>query len=83
MNNKIKNKKGITLIALVITIVVLAILAGVTINLVIGQEGIIQKAEIAHEKQDAVTANEQVGIAQLSEEADSYISGSRETTEQI
>ena len=39
-----KNNKGITLVALVVTIVVLLILAGVSINLVIGDNGIITKA---------------------------------------
>ena len=39
-----KSTKGITLIALVVTIVVLLILAGVSINLVIGNNGIITKA---------------------------------------
>ena len=39
------NKKGITLIALVVTVVVLIILAGVSINAVIGDDGIIKKAQ--------------------------------------
>ena len=43
--NKLKNKKGITLIALVVTVVVLIILAGVSINAVIGNDGIIKKAQ--------------------------------------
>ena len=43
--NKLKNKKGITLIALVVTVVVLIILAGVSINAVIGDDGIIKKAQ--------------------------------------
>ena len=42
-----KGTRGITLIALVVTIVVLLILAGVSINLVIGQNGIITKAKEA------------------------------------
>ena len=37
------NKKGITLIALVVTVVVLIILAGVSINAVLGDNGIIKK----------------------------------------
>ena len=41
------NSKGITLIALVITIIVLLILAGVTINTLFGQNGIMQKANKA------------------------------------
>ena len=41
---KTKEMKGITLVALVITIVVLLILAGVSINTVLGDDGIIKKA---------------------------------------
>lgn len=41
------NGKGITLIALVVTIVVLLILAGVSINLIVGQNGIIKKTKDA------------------------------------
>lgn len=49
---KMKRKEGITLIALVVTIIVLIILAGVSINLILGQNGIIAKAKegkIKHE----------------------------------
>ena len=47
LNIKTKDKKGITLVALVVTIIVLILLAGVSINLVIGNNGIIAKAQIA------------------------------------
>lgn len=43
----LKGQKGITLVALVITIVVLIILAGVSISLVMGNEGIFQKTKDA------------------------------------
>ena len=48
-----KNKKqsGITLVALVVTIVVLLILAGVSINLVLGENGLITQAKEAKENQ--------------------------------
>lgn len=42
-----KREKGITLIALVITIVVLLVLAGVSINLVVGENGLIEKTKKA------------------------------------
>ena len=45
--NNMKKNKGITLVALVVTIVVLLILAGVSINLVLGNNGIIAKAKDA------------------------------------
>lgn len=42
-----KKENGITLVALVVTIVVLLILAGVSISLVMGQNGVVQKAKDA------------------------------------
>lgn len=47
MKINLKDTKGITLVALVVTIIILIILAGVSINLVIGNSGIIAKAQIA------------------------------------
>ena len=41
----LKNKRGITLIALVITIIILLILASVSLNLVLGDNGIIERAQ--------------------------------------
>ena len=43
--NKRKQEKGITLVALVITIIILLILAGVTINLTLGENGLIKRAK--------------------------------------
>ena len=43
----LKGQKGITLVALVITIIVLLILAGITISLTLGQDGILKRAEEA------------------------------------
>ena len=40
----LKNKSGITLIALIITIIVLLILAGISIALVVGDNGVLTKA---------------------------------------
>ena len=45
-----KEERGITLIALVVTIVVLLILAGITISLVFGSNGVIQKAQDSKER---------------------------------
>ena len=47
-----KSQKGITLVALAVTIVVLLILAGVTIAFVLSDDGVIQSA------QEATTAND-------------------------
>ena len=45
-----KNSKGITLVALVVTIIVLLILAGVSLSLVAGGDGIITRASNAANK---------------------------------
>ena len=45
-----KKEKGITLVALVITIIVLLILAGVTISLTLGDNGLLNRAEKARDK---------------------------------
>ena len=58
MKTKIKQERGITLIALVITIVVLLILAGVSINAIFGDSGIIEKAKDAQNKMDQATQND-------------------------
>ena len=67
MKNKLKEqlkiKKGITLIALVITIIVLLILAGVTIATLTGDNGILTKAQSAKEKNAQKTVEEQINLA--------------------
>ena len=57
-----KNNKGITLIALIITIIVMLILAAVSINMVIGEDGIIKKSEEAGEKIEREAKIEQIII---------------------
>ena len=64
----LKNKKGITLVALVVTIVVLLILAGVSINLVLGNNGIIAKAKEAETKSAEASENDLKGMNALTEE---------------
>ena len=62
---KEKNKKyevGITLIALVITIVVLLILAAVSLNLIIGNEGILTRSKDTVDKYGRQAENEQQGL---------------------
>jgi len=58
-----KNQRGITLIALVITIIVLLILAGVTINMVLGDDGIIAQAQQAKTAQEKAEEDENAKIA--------------------
>ena len=57
-----RKQRGITLISLVITIVVLIILAGVAINMTLGENGIFRKAQEAKRMQAIATAKEQIGL---------------------
>ena len=59
--HKQKNKQtGITLIALVVTIIVLIILAGVSISMVVGDNGIITQAQRAKEETANATEKEKL-----------------------
>ena len=66
MRKMLKNKNGITLIALVVTIVVLLILAGVTLNLVLDNNGIIQKSKEARSETIVADEKSKVEMAYLS-----------------
>ena len=72
---KSKEEKAITLIALVVTIIVLIILAGVSINLVFGNLGIVTKAKEAKRMQEQAELNEQIALGELSNEIDKTING--------
>ena len=67
MNEKLKNGKGITLIALVVTIVVLLILAGVSISLILDNNGIIQKSKQARKEYGQAKENEQADLTNVSD----------------
>lgn len=58
-----KNNKGITLIALVVTIIVLLILAGVSIAMLSGDNGILSRASEAGDKSVVANAKEQIALA--------------------
>ena len=63
LKERVNGKNGITLIALVITIIVLLILAGVTIATLTGDNGILTKAQNAKEKNAQKTVEEQINLA--------------------
>lgn len=63
MKNKLKERKGITLIALVITIIVLLILAGVSIAMLTGDNGILTQANKAKTETEYKGAEEKVKLA--------------------
>ena len=60
-----KKQNGITIISLVVTIIVLIILAGVSINLILGENGIITKAKEAKIKTEQATLNEEIALNEL------------------
>ncbi len=62
-NNIKNNEKGITLIALVVTIIVLIILAGISISLILGNNGIITKARDAKKNENEAQTREKIQIA--------------------
>ena len=70
-----KQVKGITLIALVVTIIVLLILAGVAISLTIGQNGIFSRAEQAANTWRNAETNEQLAMGELEDWMDGYMNG--------
>ena len=73
--DKNMRNKGITLIALVITIIVLLILAGVTINLTLGENGIFRTAEMAGKNYTEAQEQELAGIANFNNEINNIIGG--------
>ena len=74
-----KNNKGITLVALVVTIVVLLILAGVSINLVLGDNGIVKKAQDAKTKSAEASENDLKGMNGLVSEMEGALAGNGST----
>ena len=73
---KLKNNvKGITLIALVVTIIVLLILAGIALNLTIGENGLFTRAQNAANTWQLAEQNEQNAMNDLSSWMDQYLNG--------
>lgn len=79
------NKSGITLMSLVITIIILLILAGITINLTIGERGIITKAQQAGKNYLNAQAREEAELGKFENELDNIIESgaSSDNTENI
>jgi len=68
-----REERGITLIALIVTIVVLIILAVISINIVFGEDGIIQRAERGEEAHKSGARNDQIAIDKLDDLIDGVI----------
>ena len=60
-----KNQKGVTLVALVVTIILLIILAGISINLILGDNGIITIAKKAKENTELAKVEEEKQLNEL------------------
>ena len=69
MKETLRKKKGITLVALVVTIVVMLILAGVSLNVILGDQGILKKAKDGADK----TKVEAIKEGKMLYEAEKYM----------
>ena len=67
-----KNNKAVTLIALVITIVILVIIGGVAVGLTIGENGIINRAKQAAMMQKKAQYFEEIGLEIIQEQTERY-----------
>ena len=79
MNTKLKTSKGITLIALVITIIVLLILAGVSIAMLTGENGILTQAQRAKTETENAAANEAARLDEYNQVMNNWINGGTTT----
>ena len=75
---KMAQETGITLIALVVTIIVLLILAGITITVVFGEYGIINMAKRAAEATNQAMQNEQEDLSNVAGWMQNYLNGSNQ-----
>ncbi len=78
-----KNQKGITLVALVVTIIVLIILAGISINLLLGENGLITKAQEAKKQQKIAEIKEKISLELAAAETDAIIRNESLEEEQL
>ena len=67
-----KDRYGITLIALVVTVIVLLILAGVSISMLTGQNGILNRAQEAKNKNESSGEEEKINLATMEALTDGY-----------
>lgn len=73
-----KQEKGITLIALIVTIVIMLILAGITIKLAIDDNGVIDNAKEAKDQYEQAQADEDSGLNDISSEMRKYLDANRD-----
>lgn len=70
-----KKQNGITLIALVVTIVILLILAGVSISMLVGDNGVVKKSQVASTKYKQASAEEKLAIVLSDGEVQKHTEG--------
>ena len=75
--NKNQKENGITLIALIVTIVIMLILAGISIKLAIDDNGVIGNAKEAKDQYEQAQIDEENGINSVSKEMKKYINANK------
>lgn len=83
MKNFVKTNKGITLIALVVTIIVLLILAGISISMLAGDNGILNKAKQAKDATRGGEVQETVALEAANNAGAEYLGGTKKTRPQV
>ena len=78
MKRKINEKKGITLIALVVTIIVLLLIAGVSISMLTGQNGILTRSADAKRKTGEAENQENERMQEYEDVTDQYVGDSKD-----
>ena len=69
----LKSNKAITLVALIITIIILLILAGVSLSMVLGDNGLINKAQKSVNTYDNSAKNENAMLFNIEKKFDEYL----------
>ena len=77
-----KQVKGITLVALVVTIIVLLILAGVAISFTLGDDGIFRRASDASKIYENAQRNEEESLKEVSNYIDDILNGNTGNSEE-
>lgn len=67
-----KNNKGLTLVSLVVTIIILLILAGVSINMIIGENGVLTQATTVEEEYNKGEVLEELNVMVTEKYLDAY-----------
>ena len=80
---RLRGKRGITLIALVVTIIVLLILAGITISLVFSENGVVTKAKEAKEETRGAAVEEARDMWELDKSLTEYVGGSSQSLDEL